>query len=79
MVVIGNAVDVWQSSAIAFGLVVTVIVLAGLLKWVAFIPGTFVGMYSYFAINFDWKLLASTRPQKIRQVYPPNLFRLIHV
>lgn len=60
MVIFGNAVDIWQSPAIAVGVVVTVIILAGSLKWLAFIPGTFVGVYSYFAINFDWQLLASS-------------------
>lgn len=45
-------------TAVAVGAIVAGIVLMGAVKWLAFVPGIFVGCYSTFAINADWKLLA---------------------
>lgn len=57
---LGDAVGIWQAPAIAVGVVVVVVILAGSLNWLSFIPGTFVGVYSYFAIDGDWRLLAAS-------------------
>lgn len=44
--------------ALAIGALVMVIVLMGQIKWTAFVPGIFVGCYTFFAMpNNDWKLL----------------------
>ena len=42
---------------VAVGAIVTLIVLMGAVRWLAFVPGIFVGCYSTFAIEGDWKLL----------------------
>ena len=43
---------------LAIGVLVMCIVLMGQIKWTSFVPGIFVGCYSYFAIlNNDWVLL----------------------
>lgn len=44
-------------TAIAVGAIVALIVLMGAVSWLAFVPGIFVGCYSMFAINMDWRLL----------------------
>ena len=44
-------------TAVAVGAIVVLIVLMGAVKWLAFVPGIFVGCYSTFAIEGDWKLL----------------------
>lgn len=44
-------------TALAVGAIVTLIVLMGAVKWLAFVPGIFVGCYSTFAIDGDWLLL----------------------
>ncbi|MDN5766958.1 MAG: DUF1097 domain-containing protein [Humibacillus sp.] len=44
-------------SAVAVGAIVTLIVLMGAVRWLAFVPGIFVGCYSTFAIDGDWRLL----------------------
>lgn len=60
MVQVGDLLDIPAGPAIAVGGIVTVVILSGSLKWFSFIPGTFVGVYSYFAIDGDWKLLAAS-------------------
>lgn len=47
-------------TAISVGILVTVIVMLGVLKFLAFIPGMFVGCYSTFAIDADWQLLGAS-------------------
>lgn len=45
-------------TAIAVGVLVGCIVLMGAVKWLAFVPGIFVGCYATFAIeDNDWRLL----------------------
>lgn len=44
-------------TAVAVGGIVALIVLMGAVRWLAFVPGIFVGCYSTFAIEGDWKLL----------------------
>ncbi len=46
---LGSAVAVWVG--------VTLVVLVGSLRWFSSIPGIFVGIYTYFAIDGDWRLL----------------------
>lgn len=45
------------ATGIAVGVIVMGIVMMGALRWLSFVPGIFVGCYSTFAINADWKLL----------------------
>lgn len=45
---------------IAVGIIVMFIVLMGTIPWLTFVPGIFVGCYSTFAINADWKLLIAS-------------------
>jgi hypothetical protein len=47
-------------TAVAVGAVVTLIVMMGAVKFLAFVPGIFVGCYSTFAINADWRLLGAS-------------------
>ncbi|MDO5746053.1 MAG: DUF1097 domain-containing protein [Actinomycetaceae bacterium] len=42
---------------LAVGLIVVFIVMMGAVPWLRFVPGIFVGCYSTFAIDGDWKLL----------------------
>lgn len=47
--------------ALSIGVLVMCIVLMGQIKLTAFVPGIFVGCYSYFAMtNNDWKILAGS-------------------
>lgn len=47
--------------AVSIGVLVMCIVLMGQIKLTAFVPGIFVGCYSFFAIaNNDWKTLAAS-------------------
>ncbi len=57
---LGDLLGVSAGPALAVGAIVTVVILAGRFKWLSFIPGTFVGVYSYFAIDGDWQLLAAS-------------------
>ena len=58
---LNGAVEIGGSGpafALTIGILVMAIVLMGQIKWTAFVPGIFVGCYSFFAIeNNDWKLL----------------------
>lgn len=42
------------------GVIVGLIVLMGSVPWPAYVPGIFVGCYSTFAINADWKFLGAS-------------------
>ncbi len=44
--------------AVATGVIVSFIVLCASINWLSFVPGIFVGCYSFFAINGDWQLLS---------------------
>jgi hypothetical protein len=57
MIAVGDTIGAPFGTAIAVGLIVTAIVLMGSVPWLAFVPGIFVGCYSTFAINADWRLL----------------------
>lgn len=57
MIAVGSLIGPPSGTGIAVGAIVTVIVLLGAVKWLAFVPGMFVGCYSTFAINADWQLL----------------------
>lgn len=47
--------------ALAIGVLVMCIVLMGQIKWTSFVPGMFVGCYSFFAIeNNNWQLLLAS-------------------
>ncbi|MET9920959.1 DUF1097 domain-containing protein [Streptomyces sp. NPDC006435] len=47
--------------ALTVGVFVTCIVLLGRFRWTSFVPGTFVGCYSLFAIqDNDWALLLAS-------------------
>ncbi len=46
---VGSVIAVWVG--------VTVVVLVGSLRWIDFIPGIFVGLFTYSAIDEDWRLL----------------------
>lgn len=47
--------------AVSIGALVACIVLMGQIPWTAFVPGIFVGCYSFFAItNNDWRLLSAS-------------------
>ncbi|MBP6344713.1 DUF1097 domain-containing protein [Neisseriaceae bacterium CLB008] len=49
-----------MATGIAVGIIVGLIVLCGALDFVAFVPGIFVGCYSYFAIDGQWPLLIAS-------------------
>lgn len=57
MLEVGDLIGPPAGTGIAVGAVVTLIVLMGAVKWLAFVPGIFVGCYSTFAIAADWRLL----------------------
>lgn len=44
-------------NTIAVGLLVALIVAVGPIKWLRFVPGSFVGCYTYFGMNGDLKVL----------------------
>ncbi len=47
--------------SLTIGILVMCIVLMGQVKWTSFVPGMFVGFYSFFALrspSTDWKILA---------------------
>ncbi len=48
------------AGAVSVGIVVVFIVLCASIDWLSYVPGIFVGCYSLFAINGDWKLLCSS-------------------
>ena len=58
MIALGDVIGSPAGTGIAVGTIVALIVLMGSIKWLAFVPGIFVGCYSTFAINADWKLLS---------------------
>lgn len=58
MIELGDVIGGALGTGIAVGLIVTAIVMMGAVPWLAFVPGIFVGCYSTFAINADWKLLS---------------------
>lgn len=53
----GVIMPTFGSSIIGVGVLVAVIVAAGSLKWLSFVPGSFVGCYTFFAINGDLLVL----------------------
>ena len=57
---LGDLIGTPAGTGIAVGVIVAIIVLMGAVKWLAFVPGIFVGCYSTFAIDADWRLLASS-------------------
>ena len=60
MIALGDLIGTPAGTGIAVGVIVAIIVLMGAVKWLAFVPGIFVGCYSTFAIDADWRLLASS-------------------
>lgn len=58
MILGSNLIGPPAGTAIAVGAIVGLIVLMGAVKWLAFVPGIFVGCYSTFALDGDWLQLS---------------------